>query len=217
MVPNWHATSRLKVLEKTSSIYNYVVDRFVSLKIWKLKIKNFEDIMEVYQFEDVFGSFSGTQNCTKLQDFITMPWPRHKCKQCRKWVSCNITWNAFFADAFMRQIFCFLSGILWFFSPNQGNHGKAQVAELSWLSSFQERNVRYCWSLPQWRVGEMGYPELTFAFFFGDFGSPKNPCYDVIREPANMAGETKLCPHVLIQDLLEKLHLFKLYGSTTSR
>lgn len=57
MVPNWHATSRQKVLEKTSSIYNYVVDRFVSLKIWKLKIKNFEDIMEVLQFEDVFWLF----------------------------------------------------------------------------------------------------------------------------------------------------------------
>ena len=42
------------------------------------------------------------------------------------------------------------------FSPKQGNRGKAQVAG---LSSFQERNV------------EMGYPELTFAFFFGDFGS----------------------------------------------
>ena len=56
-LPNWHATSRLKVLKKASSICNYVVDRFVSLKIWKLKIKNFEDIMEVLQFEDVFWLF----------------------------------------------------------------------------------------------------------------------------------------------------------------
>lgn len=90
-----------------------------------------------------FGSFSGTQNFTKLQDFFTMPWPRHKCKQCRKWVSRNITWNAFFADVFRGKLSFSLRDLM-IFSPKLGNHGKAQVAGLSWLSSFQERNVRYC-------------------------------------------------------------------------
>ena len=48
--------------------------------------------------------------------------------------------------------------------------------------------------------GEMGYPELTgLLSFFGDLGSPRNlPTW---------AETSKLCRHVLIQDLLEKLHL----------
>ena len=76
------------------------------------------------------------------------------------------------------------------------------------ISSFQERNVRYCWVLASVTSRRDGISRTHFCFLFWWFWEPKKcPRYDVIREPANMAETSKLCPHVLIQDLLEKLHL----------
>ena len=138
----------------------------------------------------------------KTSGFITMPRPRHKCKQCRKWVSCNITWNAW-ADvskkkcSFLEANFCFLSGILWFFLRNRETMERNRWLDYPVFNT--EMSDIVC---PYLRRDGISRTHLvSFLVILGAHG----PCYCHTVLPTWLVS--KLCLHVLIQDLLEKLHL----------
>lgn len=111
--------------------------------------------------------------------------------------------RVFFADAFMRQTVVFSPGSYDFFSET----GKPWKSTGGWTIQFSRKKCQILFGHYLSVSGEMGYPELTFAFFFGDFGSVYVRVMTSYGNLPTWAGETKLCPHVLIQDLLEKLHL----------